>query len=289
MRKNQWWILLSLTSALLLAGCDTETTASSYGKGDEITFYDFNTGGSWEEGYYQTASLRVDEGVYRIQIADGTNTLWWGQWGDTYEDIVIDVDVSQVTDVNQNAYGVMCRARGAVGQTQPIDPELAVIMAQVTAEATVESTSEIVSTLEVTAEMTAESTLQVTDEATPAPEITLEATGDDGENVSQGDGYLFLIQGTGAFSIQRSRGRAVTALVDWRTSDAIVVGPSQNHLRVICADHYLAFYVNDRLLAEVEDDLYDRGQVGLVASSASRLGVRVEFDNLQISEVTRDN
>src|SRR5690606_28857613 len=43
-------------------------------------------------------------------------------------DVIIDVDVEQITERNENAYGVMCRVRGTVGQERAVDPELAAIM-----------------------------------------------------------------------------------------------------------------------------------------------------------------
>jgi hypothetical protein len=44
----------------------------------------------------------------------------------------------------------------------------------------------------------------------------------------------------------------------------------------------LALYVNDQLLAATTDSTYRSGQVGLAASAANPLGVRVEFDNLMV-------
>jgi hypothetical protein len=106
----------------------------------------------------------------------------------------------------------------------------------------------------------------------------------DEPSFGDGDGYLFLIQGTGSFSILRARGRNVVPLVPWTVSDAIEVGPGRNHIRAICAGDYLAMYVNDQFVGDATDDSYSSGQVGLVASAANVLGVRVEFDDLIVSE-----
>ena len=111
------------------------------------------TQASFEEGAYGAATLQVVNGVYQIEVMQGDNVLWWGQWGDTYSDIVIDVDTAQLSEPNENAYGVMCRVQGAVGQQQPIDPTLAAVLQDSTAEATVEAAS----TAEATAEATARS------------------------------------------------------------------------------------------------------------------------------------
>ena len=53
-------------------------------------------------------------------------------------------------------------------------------------------------------------------------------------------------------------------------------------LRAICAGDYLAFYANGQFLADAIDTTYARGQVGLAAGAANRLGVRIEFDNLTV-------
>lgn len=243
--------------SLLLVACQPGGPLRQIEKGDELAFYNFTEPNSFEQGAYGAATLRVSDGIYRIDVLQGDNTLWWGQWGDTYSDVVIDVDVEQIDERIENAYGVMCRVRGTVGQPSPVDAELAAIMAEATDEAGAE--------LEVTAEATA---------SVDAPAL----------NSSEGDGYLFLIQGGGAYAIMRARGRDLTPLVDWSTSDAIQTGPARNHLRAVCAGDYLAFYINERLVAEATDDAYREGQVGLAASAATRLGTRIQFDNLTVSE-----
>jgi hypothetical protein len=259
--------------ALLLSACQNRGPLRQVTKGDEIAYYAFNAPGSFEEGTYGLATLRVTGGVYRIDVQQGDNTLWWGQWGDTYSDAVIDVDVEQTTERNENAFGVMCRVRGSVGQARTPDPDLAAIMEATQA---VEATAEASSTEESTAtEIAEEPNLEAT-EAVDA--VTAEPS------MGEGDGYLFLIQGTGSYSIMRARGRNVMPLVNWTTSDQINVGPGRNHLRAICQGNYLALYINDQFMADTTDDTYTSGQVGLVASAANRLGLRVEFDDLSISE-----
>jgi hypothetical protein len=45
---------------------------------------------------------------------------------------------------------------------------------------------------------------------------------------------------------------------------------------------YLALYINGEFAGDATDSTYSRGQVGLAASAANRLGVRVEFDDLVV-------
>jgi len=196
---------------------------------------------------------------------------------------VIDVDTAQQSEPNENAYGVMCRVQGTVGQKQAIDPALAAILTDSTAEPTVEA----LATAEATAESTAQAsaTAEATTEtaltlplltATPPPTLA---------PVPDGNGYLFLIQGGGLFSIMRATGRNLKPLVDWTASDAIKQGVANNHLRAICDGTYLAFYINDTFVGDATDDSYNSGQVGLAASSANRAGTRISFDNLSIANV----
>ncbi|MDL1900131.1 hypothetical protein FBR02_05110, partial [Anaerolineae bacterium CFX9] len=130
---NRWKVgLLMLVG--LLAACSAGGPLRNVAKGDELAYYNFSEPRSFEEGAYDGALLRVIDGVYRINVRVGDNTMWWGQWGDTYDNVVIDVDVKQLSERPENAYGVMCRVRGTVGQSRAVDPELAAVMAETTPE-----------------------------------------------------------------------------------------------------------------------------------------------------------
>lgn len=255
----------------LLVGCASAGPSRNVTRGDLLAEYTFADPMSFEQGAYDAVTLRVTTGVYRVEVRRGDNTLWWGQWGDTYDDVVIEVETEQITERNENAYGVMCRVRGTVGQPRTVEPDMLAILAESTPEA--EATAEAESTAEATDESTPE--VQPTP-TTGIPEIRATAA------ANEGDGYLFLIQGTGSAAILRASGRSVTPLVNWTANDAILTGRSKNALRAICAGDYLAFYVNDQLVAQTTDSTYRSGQVGLAASAANPLGVRVEFDNLMI-------
>ena len=269
--KNALALLLMLMFAL--AACSGAQAVCSFSKGEEYAAYPFAESGTFEEGIYSgAANLLIEDGAYRIEVLQGDNTLWWGQWGATYADVIVEADVQQMTEPNQNAFGLMCRVRGTVGQPAAANPELAAILADPTAEATVEAT------LEATAEVTAEATAVATAEATIEPEVL------PADPRNEGDGYLFLIQGGGQFSIMRARGRNLTPLVNWTASDAIKQGMQTNTLRAVCVGNYLAFYVNGTFVGEATDDTYRDGQVGLAASAADRLGTIIQFDNLTVSQ-----
>ena len=294
-------ILLASAAALLMAACNTGGPVRNFTVGDQIVSNDFSEPRSFEEGAYPDATLRIVSGAYRITAPTGDNELWWGQWGDTLGNVVIDVDVNQISERNENAYGIMCRVSGTVGQAVEIDPSMledenvdlsapdsADVEATADADVDAEATDEVdAAEAEATEESDAE---DEESEATDEPEATAEAVSGTSlgsgseEAVAGGDGYLFLIQGNGQYAIMRSRGRNVVPLVNWTRSSAITVGPGQNHLRAVCMDDYLAFYINDQYVAGATDATFQSGQVGLAASGANTLGVEVEFDNLVVAE-----
>jgi hypothetical protein len=304
---------------VLIAACSPATPVKQFTKGDEVAYYDFSQPGTFEEGVYGagTARLEIREGQYDIILLEGDGEYWYGQWGEPQHDVVIDVEARQATESQSTVYGVMCRVRGSVGQTGDVDPTLAELAVeneadvdlvasadateQATAEATEAATNEVTAeatdsataeaTEDATAEVTEVATSEVTAEATEAAtaEATIEATAQETGmtllNTNNGDGYLFLIEGSGRFAIMRSRGRSVTPLVNWTSSSAIQTGPAENRIRAVCMGDYLAMYVNGTFVGDATDDTYTVGQVGLVGAAASRLGLQVNFDNLTVSAV----
>lgn len=271
----------------LLGACSTTgSPVKQFTKGDELAFYDFTSPATFEEGLYGegVARLQITEGVYNIAITAGDNTLYYGQWGDRLGDVVIDVEARQTSEDVNTTYGVICRMRGTVGQSISQN-------ADATPELNVTDAVEIVAASgapEATAETTAEATSEATGEATA--EATAEATLEAGvssavrDNTSNnGDGYLFMVQGSGRYAILRSQGRKITPLVNWASSPVINTGAAQNRIRAVCMGSYLALYVNGQFMADASDDLYTTGQVGLVGASAGRTGMTVTFDNLSVS------
>ncbi len=277
-----------------MAACSPVAPVRTVEKGSEVAYYDFSEPGTFEEGTYEdgAARLQIREGAYTISLSEGDSVIYYAQWGDTLGDVVIEVEANQTSEDRNTVYGVMCRARGVVGQVSAsMDPALetlasenpqgSIVIAQ--AEATPESTAE------ATAEVTAEATAEATREA--APEATTAATPQEGIsesvsalNVNNGDGYLFVVDGSGRFAILRARGRTVTPLVDWTASSAIKAAPGQNRIRAACVGDYLSMTVNGTFVGDTSDDLYTQGQVGLVGAAAGRIGLQVRFDNLSVSE-----
>ncbi len=271
----------------VLGACTTSSPVKKFEKGDQLAFYDFTSPSSFEVGLYgnNTARLNIANGVYNIQLSTGDNTIYYGQWGDTLSDVVIEVDTNQTSIDLNSTYGVMCRMRGTVGQAVTANLEATseatdasgsdTILAS--ADATAEATA-----VEVTAEPTQEAAQEATAKVTNSPDTAAATQGNTSNN---GDGYLFMIQGNGRYAILRSQGHKITPLVNWTSSDVIKMGAAQNRIKAICAGNYLALYVNDTFLADTSDDLYTKGQVGLVGASAGRTGMNVTFDNLSVFQV----
>lgn len=307
-------IVFAAAGVFILVGCSTGPQRTIQ-TGDQLALFDFSEPATFEEGAYADASLRIVDGVYRIALNRGDNEIWWAQWGDPLENVVIDVVAEQTSEAEGTAYGVACRLSGQVGQPLSVDPTLSAIVtgapdtsdtladdmtaeATESAEATAEATTEAEDIAEAVTEAAEDAASEATAEAEAASatpteeteeaeaEATAEAEAETEEEISiaNGDGYLFLVQGSGSYGIFRSRGRTITPLVNWTASDHINRGPASNELRAICQDDYLALYINGEFVADATDDTYTSGQVGLAASASNRLGVQVEFDDLVVRE-----
>jgi hypothetical protein len=112
---------------------------------------------------------------------------------------------------------------------------------------------------------------------------------------AEGEGYAFLISNDGfgaiAYAVKGAAERSsLTFIFDWVENDAINDGQSQNSIRAVCIDDYLALYVNGEFVGDVEDDRFpDPGQAGLLAGifieDRNEIGeVIIEFDDLTVSE-----
>jgi hypothetical protein len=106
---------------------------------------------------------------------------------------------------------------------------------------------------------------------------------------NNGDGYYFLISGDGFYTISKGEGDSVNILVDWTSSSAINQGQANNTIRAVCLGSYLALYVNDEFLAEVEDTSYSAGFAGFAAAAFEGGDTDIAFDNLTITAVSPAN
>jgi len=95
--------------------------------------------------------------------------------------------------------------------------------------------------------------------------------------------YLFEISNDGYFSISALVNNEWMTLVDWTESAAINCGQgAKNHLTVTCKGDRLNLAVNGQELTEITDGTFLSGDIGLTASTYSKGGARVVFDNLVV-------
>jgi hypothetical protein len=96
--------------------------------------------------------------------------------------------------------------------------------------------------------------------------------------------YAFSVSGDGYFLVSRFvNGIRQPLGADWTPSDAIHPGIGTNLLEVVAQGNRLTFIVNGQQLAQVEDDRFSHGDIGLYAGSFYEGGVEVHFDNLRVT------
>ncbi len=100
--------------------------------------------------------------------------------------------------------------------------------------------------------------------------------------------YRFDISGDGYYEFSRRNdddANPWTSLSsDWQESAAIHQGASTNQIKIVAQGSLFTFYINEQQIAEIDDNSYRSGAIGLDAGSFHQAGVEVAFDNLSISE-----
>jgi hypothetical protein len=93
--------------------------------------------------------------------------------------------------------------------------------------------------------------------------------------------YAFLVSSDGYYGILRVLYGGYTVLNggELQYSESIYQGKSANHIRADCIGNQLTLYVNNVMLAQVQDDVFSEGRIGLTASSFEEPGVAILFDN----------
>lgn len=98
------WLL-----AATLAGCAARPS-TDYRTGAVLLEEDFSQGFAWEryENPELGARFGVEDGVYRMRLAGGS--YLWALNAQAHENAAIEVYSAQISDNDDNAYGVICRA-----------------------------------------------------------------------------------------------------------------------------------------------------------------------------------
>ena len=93
--------------------------------------------------------------------------------------------------------------------------------------------------------------------------------------------YTFIVSSDGYYGIGKINGQDynLIGMDALQPSKAIRLGSALNSLRADCIADRLALYVNGEKLAEVRDDEFASGDVGLIAGAYQSAGTDIRFDN----------
>ncbi len=109
-------VIGALVAGLIVAACGSDDPSESPRQGAELFAITFDEAGAWEEGAYSDdesgtiSTLAIMDGRYQIDHRAGRSASFtWGAGGEPVENVVIEVEAEQLSNENDNLYGVMCR------------------------------------------------------------------------------------------------------------------------------------------------------------------------------------
>src|SRR5690606_12798319 len=94
-------------TVLLASACQAQPQETVY-LGEVLFRETFEDTFEWTSGSRDNVTIGAADGAYRMR--SDVSAYVRGYHNITFEDVVIDVDVSQLSEPRRNAYGVMCRA-----------------------------------------------------------------------------------------------------------------------------------------------------------------------------------
>ncbi|MBK8021488.1 MAG: DUF1080 domain-containing protein [Chloroflexi bacterium] len=102
-------ILLLLGAGGLAVGCQA-TPSTQVALGETLLREDFTELDAWENyvNADQRVAFEVIDGAYRARAWD--NSIMWVLNETRHQNVVIEVETTQLSDYRDNAYGLMCRA-----------------------------------------------------------------------------------------------------------------------------------------------------------------------------------
>lgn len=97
--------------------------------------------------------------------------------------------------------------------------------------------------------------------------------------------YRFAIRGDGLYMIERHDPDGWTRFMkDWEPSSAIHQGAGQNNrIKVIAEGGAFSFYVNNIIIAQINDSRYAQGNIALDAGTFGQTNLQVAFDNVLVT------
>jgi len=99
--------------------------------------------------------------------------------------------------------------------------------------------------------------------------------------------YGFLVTHDGYYGIFKMQDGSIVLSSengDLQYSESIRQGGVVNHITATCQGNDLQLLVNGDLLAEVADQAFSAGQVGLIAGAYDMPGVEILFDNFNVTQ-----
>ncbi|MBL8056509.1 MAG: hypothetical protein JNK29_07405, partial [Anaerolineales bacterium] len=70
----------------------------------------------------------------------------------------------------------------------------------------------------------------------------------------------------------------------WKTSDVVPLNAEAYRLALVCADGELTLYVDDQVVAQVQDETFASGDVGLFLLTFEKPDGEVRFDDLVVRQ-----
>ncbi|MCA9934633.1 MAG: hypothetical protein H6662_19965 [Ardenticatenaceae bacterium] len=103
---KKWTVLIAIILLLVLVGCSSPSHEPALG--NQLLNETFDSPNAWETYLDDGVALQVMDGAYRVQTGDAGYI--WGLNEQNHSDVVIEVEASQLSTFENNAYGVMCRS-----------------------------------------------------------------------------------------------------------------------------------------------------------------------------------
>lgn len=95
--------------------------------------------------------------------------------------------------------------------------------------------------------------------------------------------YFFAVSNLGTYSLWKLVDNEWEAILDWTETDALQTDAEAiNRLSVLTEGSQITLLANDVALAQLEDDTFATGAVGLMVGTFDEVGVDVAFDNLDL-------
>jgi hypothetical protein len=99
---------------------------------------------------------------------------------------------------------------------------------------------------------------------------------------NQANYYVFAVGGDGYYTIAVVRKGTLTPLRDWQQWPHVRRGTATNQLRVRCEGARCDFYVNGEFTAQVTDETFLNGDVGLWGQTFSDETLDVIFEDIKL-------